>query len=98
MKKPPLMASRLQNSIAKTEATDGTAEVQIVFTDASAFSFQAVGGNAKPKVMGGPDSLAQEFAAGLNKYAFLAAGVQLAFGDGSSCNLNFGRVIGASSS
>src|SRR5258705_1647070 len=41
------------------------------------------------------DSLAHEFAAGVNKYTFLAAGVQMAFKDGSSCNMNFGKAIAA---
>ncbi len=96
MKKPASMASKFQSSIAKTEAVAGTAEVKIQFTDESDFSFQAVSGNAKPTVNGTGSSLAQEFAAGVNKYTFLAAGVQMAFSDGSSCNLNFGKVIGAS--
>ena len=46
-------------------------------------------------VNGAADSLAQEFAAGTSKYTFLAAGVQMAFKDGSSCNMNFGRAIDA---
>jgi hypothetical protein len=96
MKKPPSMAMKFQSSIAKTEAVTGTSEVKIIFTDDSGFSFQAVSGDAKPAVNGTGSSLAQEFAAGVNKYTFLAAGVQMAFSDGSSCNLNFGRVIGAS--
>jgi hypothetical protein len=95
MKKPPSMATRFQSSIAKTEAVGGTPEVRIMFTDTSGFSFQAVGGDAKPTVNGVEDSLAHEFAAGVSKYTFLAAGVQLAFKDGSSCNMNFGRTIGA---
>ena len=95
MKKPPSMATRFQSSIAKTEAVGGTAEVKIVFTDDSGFSFQAVSGNPKPEINGGGESLAQEFAAGALKFTFLAAGVQLAFKDGSSCNMNFGKVIGA---
>ena len=95
MKKPPSMATRFQGSIAKTEAVSGTSEVKITFTDQSGFSFQAVSGDAKPTVNGDADSLAHEFAAGTNKFTFLAAGVQLAFKDGSSCNMNFGRVIGA---
>ena len=64
-----------------------------MFTDASGFSFQAVAGDPKPKVNGAGDSLAHEFASGVNKYTFLAAGVQMAFSDGSSCNLNFGKAI-----
>jgi hypothetical protein len=40
--------------------------------------------------------LAHEFAAAVTKFTFLAAGVQMAFNDGSSCNLNFGRKIGLS--
>jgi hypothetical protein len=95
MKKPPNMATRFQTSIAKTEAVGGTSEVKIMFTDDSGFSFQAVGGDAKPQVNGAENSLAHEFAAGTNKYTFLAAGVQLAFSDGSSCNMNFGKLIGA---
>ena len=96
MKKPQNMATRFQTSIAKTEAVGGTVEVKIMFTDDSGFSFQAVSGDAKPTVISGAaDSLANEFAAGTNKYTFLAAGVQLAFNDGSSCNMNFGKVIGA---
>ncbi len=66
-----------------------------MFTDDSGFSFQAVAGDPKPVVNGAGDSLAHEFAAGVNKYTFLAAGVQMAFNDGSSCNMNFGRTIGA---
>ena len=96
MKKPPSMATRFQSSIAKTEAVGGTSEVKIMFTDESGFSFRAVSGDAKPTVNGTGSSLADEFAAGVNKYTFLAAGVQMAFSDGSSCNLNFGKVIGAS--
>ena len=92
-KKPLSMASRLQRSIAKTEAVSGTSEVKIVFTDDSDLSFQAVTGNTSPIVNGAADSLAQEFAAGTSKYTFLAAGVQMAFKDGSSCNMNFGRPI-----
>ena len=95
MKKPPSMATKFQSSIAKTEAVSGTSEVKIMFTDQSGFSFQAVSGDPKPTVNGAGDSLAHEFAAGTNKYTFLAAGVQLAFKDGSSCNMNFGKVIGA---
>jgi hypothetical protein len=95
MKKPPTMASKFQSSIAKTEAVGGTSEVKIMFTDESGFSFQAASGDPKPTVNGAGDSLAHEFAAGANKYTFLAAGVQLAFKDGSSCNMNFGKVIGA---
>jgi hypothetical protein len=95
MKKPPSMATRFQSSIAKTEAVGGTSEVRIMFTDESGFSFQAVHGDAKPSVNGSGGSLAHEFAAGVSKYTFLAAGVQLAFKDGSSCNMNFGRAIGA---
>lgn len=95
MKKPPNMATKFQSSIAKTEAVGGTSEVKIMFTDESGFSFQAVNGDPKPTVNGAGDSLAQEFAAGVNKYTFLAAGVQMAFKDGSSCNMNFGKVIGA---
>jgi hypothetical protein len=95
MKKPPSMATRFQGSIAKTEAIGGTTEVKILFIDESGFSFQAVIGNPQPTVNGAGDSLAQEFAAGVNKYTFLAAGVQMAFDDGSSCNMNFGRAIGA---
>jgi hypothetical protein len=98
MKKPPNMATKFQSSMAKTESVTGTAEVRIVFTDDSAFSFQAVSGDAKPTVNGEGSSLAQEFSAGVNKYTFLAAGVQMAFSDGSSCNLNFGKAIGASPS
>jgi hypothetical protein len=98
MKKPPSMATRFQSSIAKTEAVAGTSEVRILFIDESGFSFQAVSGDAKPAVNGIGGSLAQEFATGVNKYTFLAAGVQMAFSDGSSCNLNFGKVIGASPS
>jgi hypothetical protein len=94
-KKPLSMASRLQRSIAKTEAVNGTSEVKIVFTDDSDLSFQAVTGNTSPIVNGAADSLAQEFAAGTSKYTFLAAGVQMAFKDGSSCNMNFGRAIDA---
>jgi hypothetical protein len=89
------MATRFQSSIAKTEAVGGTPEVKIIFTDESGFSFQVAGGDPKPQVNGAGGSLAQEFAAGVNKYTFLAAGVQLAFNDGSSCNMNFGRKIGA---
>ena len=95
MKKPPNMATRFQSSIAKTEAVGGTSEVRIMFTDESGFSFQAVSGDPKPTVNGAADSLAHEFATCANKYTFLAAGVQLAFKDGSSCNMNFGKVIGA---
>ena len=95
MKKPPNMATRFQSSIAKTEAVGGTSEVRIMFTDESGFSFQAVNGDPKPTVNGAADSMAQEFATGTDKYTFLAAGVQLAFKDGSSCNMNFGKVIGA---
>jgi len=90
------MATRFQSSIAKTEAVGGSAEVKIMFTDESGFSFQAVAGNPKPAVYGAGDSLAHEFAAGIDKYTFLAAGVQMAFKDGSSCNLNFGKAIGVS--
>lgn len=89
------MASRLQRSIAKTEAVNGTSEVKIVFTDDSDLSFQAITGNTSPIVNGAADSLAQEFAAGTSKYTFLAAGVQMAFKDGSLCNMNFGRAIDA---
>jgi hypothetical protein len=95
MKKPPSMATRFQSSIAKTEAVGGTPEVKIMFTDASGFSFQAVSGDAKPMVNGPSNSLAHEFNAGINRYIFLAAGVQMAFNDGSSCNLNFGKAISA---
>jgi hypothetical protein len=95
MKKPPSMATKFQSSIAKTEAVGGTSEVKIMFTDESGFSFQAAGGDPKPTVNGAGESLAHEFAAGVNKYTFLAAGVQMAFKDGSSCNMNFGRTIGA---
>jgi len=95
MKKPPNMATKFQSSMAKTEAVAGTAEVRIVFTDDSAFSFQAVSGDAKPVVSGEESSLAGEFSTGVTKYTFLAAGVQMAFSDGSSCNLNFGKTIGA---
>jgi len=66
-----------------------------MFTDESGFSFQAIHGDPKPSVNGIGESLAHEFAAGVSKYTFLAAGVQLAFKDGSSCNMNFGRAIGA---
>ncbi len=90
------MAARFQSSIARTEAIGGTSEVKILFTDESGFSFQAVGSDAQPLVNGDGDSLAQEFAAGAAKFTFLAAGVQLAFKDGSSCNMNFGKPIGAS--
>ncbi len=95
MKKPPTMATRFQSSIAKTEAVGGTSEVKIVFTDDSGFSFQAIGSDAQPTVNGGDNSLAHEFAVGTTKFTFLAAGVQLAFKDGSSCNMNFGKRIGA---
>ena len=95
MKKPPSMATKFQSSIAKTEAVGGTSEVKIMFTDESGFSFQAVAGDPKPTVNGAGESLAHEFAAGVNKYTFLAAGVQMAFKDGSSCNMNFGRAIAA---
>ena len=73
MKKPPSMATKFQSSIAKTEAVSGTSEVKIMFTDQSGFSFQAVSGDPKPTVNGAGDSLAHEFAAGTNKYTFLAA-------------------------
>lgn len=89
------MAIRFETSIAKTESSDETSKVLIMFTDASGFSFQVVGGNPKPVVNGDGESLAYELAASVEKYTFLAAGVQLAFRDGSSCNLNFGRMIGA---
>ncbi len=95
MKKPPSMATRFQTSIAKTEAVGGTSEVKIMFTDESGFSFQAVAGNPEPTVNGDGSSLAHEFASGVDKYTFLAAGVQLAFKDGSSCNMNFGKAIRA---
>ena len=95
MKKPPNMATKFQSSMAKTESVTGTAEVKIIFTDASTFSFQAVSGDPKPTVNGEESSLANEFSAGVTKYTFLAAGVQMAFTDGSSCNLNFGKTIGA---
>ena len=95
MQKPPSMATRFQSSIAKTEAIVGTSEVKILFTDESGFSFQAVYGDPEPKVNGAGESLAHEFAAGVTKYTFLAAGVQLAFKDGSSCNMNFGKAISA---
>ncbi len=96
MKKPPNMATKFQNSIAKTEAVGGTSEVKIMFTDASGFSFQAVAGDPQPTVINGAEeSLAREFASGINKFTFLAAGVQMAFSDGSSCNMNFGKLIGA---
>jgi len=95
MKKPPSMATKFQSSIAKTEAVGGTSEVKIMFTDESGFSFQAAGGDPKPQVNGAGNSLAMEFAAGVTRYTFLAAGVQMAFNDGSSCNMNFGRRIGA---
>ena len=94
MKKPSSMATKFQSSIAKTEAVGGTSEVRIMFTDESGFSFQAVNGDPKPTVNGAGESLAHEFAAGVDKYTFLAAGVQMAFRDGSSCNMNFGKVIG----
>ena len=94
-KKPLSLASRLQRSIAKTEAVDGTMEVKILFLDGSAFSFQAKSGDAKPSVSGDKGSLADEFATGVERCTFLAAGVQLAFKDGSSCHLNFGRKIDA---
>ncbi len=92
-KKPLSLASRLQRSIAKTEAVNGSLEVKIVFTDDSDLSFQAVSGQTMPVVNGEPGSMANEFAAGASKYTFLAAGVQMAFKDGSSCNMNFGRPI-----
>lgn len=95
IKKPPSMASRFQTSIAKTETVEGTSEVRILFTDESGLSFQAGGSDPKPGVIGARESLAQEFATGTSKFTFLAAGVQLAFKDGSSCNTNFGRKIGA---
>lgn len=96
MKKPPSMATKFQNSVARTEAVGGSSEVKIMFTDASGFSFQAVAGNPRPSLISGAaDSLAQEFAATIDKYTFLAAGVQMAFSDGSSCNMNFGKLIGA---
>lgn len=95
IKKPPKLASRFQSSMAKTEAVDGTSEVRITFTDESSLSFQAVGGNAKPVVNGEKTTLAHEFAVSVTKFTFLAAGVQMAFNDGSSCNINFGRVISA---
>jgi hypothetical protein len=47
-----------------------------------------------PAVRGEGGTLAHEFAGGVTKFTFLAAGVQMAFKDGSSCNLNFGRKIG----
>jgi hypothetical protein len=92
-KKPLSMASRLQRCIAKTEAISGSVEVRIVFTDESDLSFQAVSGQTIPVVNGEAGSMAKEFAAGTNKYTFLAAGVQMTFKDGSSCNMNFGRPI-----
>ncbi|MFN0040194.1 MAG: hypothetical protein ACKVP2_11835 [Burkholderiales bacterium] len=95
MKKPLSMATRFQSSIAKTERSEATSEVKILFTDASDFLFQAITGDPRPVVNGAAVSMAQEFAAGVTKYLFLAAGVQLAFRDGSSCNLNFGKLIGA---
>lgn len=96
MKKPPSMATKFQNSVARTEAIGGSSEVRIMFTDASGFSFQAVAGNPKPSIISGAAaSLAQEFASAVDKYTFLAAGVQMAFSDGSSCNMNFGKLIGA---
>lgn len=96
IKKPPSLATRFQSSMAKTERVDGTSEVKIRFSDDSSFSFQAVGGNAKPVVNGDGTTLAHEFGIAVTKYTFLAAGVQMAFNDGSSCNLNFGKVIAAS--
>ena len=95
MKKPPSMATRFQSSIAKTETADAAPDVRILFTDASDFSFRAVAGDPRPAVNGAAASMAQEFAGSVTKYLFLAAGVQLAFSDGSSCNLNFGKLIGA---
>ena len=95
MKKPPSLATRFQSSMAKTETVAGTSEVRILFTDESALSFQAGGSDPKPAVNGAAGTLAHEFGAGVDKFTFLAAGVQMAFKDGSSCNLNFGRKIGA---
>jgi hypothetical protein len=94
IKKPPSMASRFQSSMAKTETVEGTSEVRILFTDDSSLSFQAGGSDPMPAVRGEGGTLAHEFAAGVTKFTFLAAGVQMAFKDGSSCNLNFGRKIG----
>ena len=95
MKKPPSLASRFQSSMTKTERVEGTSEVRIVFTDESSLSFQAASSDAKPMVNGEKTLLAHEFATAVTKFTFLAAGVQMAFNDGSSCNLNFGRKIGA---
>jgi hypothetical protein len=95
IKKPPSFASRFQSSIAKTEGMEGTSEVRITFSDESSLSFQAVSGNSVPVVNGEKTTLASEFATNVNKFTFLAAGVQMAFKDGSSCNINFGRVIAA---
>ncbi|HEX7813097.1 MAG TPA: hypothetical protein VF460_14420 [Burkholderiales bacterium] len=94
LKKPPSMASRFQSSMAKTETVEGTSEVRILFTDESGLAFQAGGSDPKPAVNGAAGTLAHEFGAGVDKFTFLAAGVQMAFKDGSSCNLNFGRKIG----
>ena len=66
-----------------------------MFTDESSLSFQAASSEPKPVVNGDKALLAHEFAAAVTKFTFLAAGVQMAFNDGSSCNLNFGRKIGA---
>lgn len=94
IKKPPSMATRFQGSMTKTETVEGTSEVNIRFTDDSSLSFEAGGSDPKPVVRGEGGTLAHEFAAGVTKFTFLAAGVQMAFKDGSSCNLNFGRKIG----
>lgn len=93
--KPLSLASRFQRSIAKTDPIEGTPEIRIRFTDESSLSFQAVGSDAQPVVHGEDTTLAHEFAAGVTKYTFLAAGVQMAFRDGSSCTINFGRKIAA---
>lgn len=96
MKAPLKTAFQLQRDVKETQL-DEPFHVHIVFVDLSEMVFRAVLGSPEPRIKGEPDSIAVSMGNQVTNYTYLAAGVMMKFRDGSSCTLNFGRKIAASS-
>lgn len=89
-------AFQLQRDVKETQLDDPF-HVHIVFVDQSEMIFRAVLGSTEPQIKGEPDSVAVSMGRQITNYTYLAAGVMMKFRDGSSCPMNFGRKIAASS-
>lgn len=86
------IAFRFEQSIKSKIGIAGTAITIITFKDDSQLQFE-ISGKPNPKIVGGKESMAHEFATSVKSFKPLETGYEIVFQDNSKVSYNLGNAI-----